>query len=305
MRTVGAEGPPSLPPRSIRLLALGLLLLTACDPGEEAWSPPPDQGGESAYPLVLQDDGGREVVLESEPLRVVSLVPSATGILQALGWGERLVGRTDYDLDPSLAHLPSVGGGLQPSLERLVSLEPDLVVVFEGEQDRATPAALAAAGIPHLSVRPDTIGDIRRMIRTLSRAVDEEEEGERVVALLERDLDRVRRLVASEPPVRVAFLLGGDPPWVAGRGTFLDELLDIAGGLNVFGDTGPLYTPVSVEEVIRRQPELLLAPEGSRIPPALSHLPLRRVPVDVQAPGHLVGSSAVELARVIHPERGW
>ncbi len=245
------------------------------------------------------------MVLEAEPLRIVSLVPSATGILQALGRADRLVGRTEYDLDPSLAHLPSVGGGLQPSLERLVALEPHLVVVFEGEQDRATPAALEAAGIPHLSVRPDTLGDIRRMIRTLGRAVDAGEEGDRLVALLDRDLDRVRRLVASEPPVRVAFLLGGDPPWIAGRGTFLHELLEIAGGANVFGDTGPLYTPVSVEEVIRRQPDLLLAPHGSGIPPGLAHLPLRRVPVDVQAPGHLVGTSAVELARVIHPERGW
>jgi iron complex transport system substrate-binding protein len=285
-------------------LALLLLPLTGCGEGE----PPPAPaapGEESPFPLTLRDDAGREVILEEEPFRIVSLVPSATGIFRALGEGNRLVGRTDYDLDPELSRLPSVGGGLHPSVEQLVALAPDLVVRFEGESDQATPAALDAAGIQHIAVRPDTIGDIRRMIRTLARVTDAPEEGERLLTLLDGELARVRRLVEGQPRVRVAFILGGDPPWVAGQGTFLHELLEIAGGENVFGDVGPLYSPVSVEEVVRRAPTLLLAPDGARIPSGLTHLPLRRVPTDVQAPGHGVGSSAVEVARVIHPERGW
>ena len=286
------------------LLVTLLVPLTGCGEGE----PPPVPAvpeEDSPYPLTLRDDGGREVVLEEDPLRIISLVPAATGIFQALGEGGRLVGRTDYDLDPELSHLPSVGGGLHPSVEQLVALAPDLVVRFEGESDQATPAALDAAGIQHIAVRPDTIGDIRRMIGTLARITDTPEEGERLLSLMDEELDRVRRLVAAEPRVRVAFVLGGDPPWVVGRGTFLHELLEIAGGENVFGDVGPLYSPVSVEEVIRRAPTLLLAPDGARIPPGLTHLPIRRVPTDVQAPGYGVGSSAVEVARVIHPERGW
>lgn len=285
-------------------LLLSTLLLQGCGEGTPPHSPSPADG-EDDYPLAIQDDAGREVVLEDDPLRIISLVPSVTGIIQALGEADRLVGRTDFDLHPSLTHLPSVGGGLHPSLERLVALAPDLVIRFEGESDRSTPDALDAAGVPHIAVRPDSIGDIRRLIVTVARITATPEEGEALLALLNRDLDRVRRLVEGEPRVRVAFVLGGDPPWVAGRGTFLHELLDVAGGENVFGDTGPLYAPVSVEEVIRRAPSLLLAPEGARIPQGMAHLPLRRVPTDVQIPGHLVGTSAVELARVIHPERGW
>jgi iron complex transport system substrate-binding protein len=296
----------TLPPHFLSLLFLAPLLLplTGCGEGEPPPAPTPPEE-ESPYPLTLRDDAGREVVLEEEPLRIISLVPAATGIFQALGEGNRLVGRTDYDLDPELSHLPSVGGGLHPSVEQLVALAPDLVVRFEGESDQATPASLDAAGIQHIAVRPDTIGDVRRMIGTLARITDVPEEGERLLTLLDGELDRVRRLVEGEPRIRVAFLLGGDPPWVVGQGTFLDELLEIARGDNVFGDVGPLYSPVSVEEVIRRAPTLLLAPEGARIPSGLAHLPLRRVPTDIQAPGHRVGSSAVELARVIHPERGW
>jgi iron complex transport system substrate-binding protein len=292
--------------RALSPLFLFTLLLPLAGCGEGDPPPAPSAPEEDRpYPLTLRDDAGREVVLEEEPLRIISLVPSATGIFQALGEGTRLVGRTDYDLDPELSHLPSVGGGLHPSIERLVALAPDLVVRFEGESDQATPAALDAAGIQHIAVRPDTIGDIRRMIGTLARITDASEEGERLLTLMDGELDRVRRLVEGEPRVRVAFVLGGDPPWLAGRGTFLHELLEVAGGENVFGDVGPLYSPVSVEEVIRRAPTLLLAPDGARIPTGLAHLPLRRVPADVQAPGHGVGSSAVEVARVIHPERGW
>ena len=289
---------------ALPLLLLSILLLQGCGEGTPPHSAPPADDEED-YPLVIRDDAGREVVLEDEPLRIVSLVPSVTGIIQALGETDRLVGRTDFDLHPSLTHLPSVGGGLHPSLERLVALAPDLVIRFEGESDQATPDALDAAGVPHIALRPDTIGDIRRMIATVARITATPEEGEALLALLDRDLDRVRRLVEGEPRVRVVFVLGGDPPWVAGRDTFLHELLSVAGAENVFGDTGPLYTPVSVEEVIRRAPSLLLAPEGARIPQGLTHLPLRRVPTDVQIPGHLIGSSAVEVARVIHPERGW
>lgn len=280
-------------------------LLSGCS-GDEAPQVLPSGGdGESPYPLSLRDDAGRDVVVEGEPMRIVSLVPAATGILQALDLDERLVGRTDFDTDPALAHLPSVGGGLHPSVERLVSLDPDLVIRFEGESDQATGAALDAAGILHIGVRPDTIGDIRRMIRTLARITDTTEKGEDLLSRVDGELDRVRKLVEAETRVRVAFVLGGDPPWVVGRGTFLHELLDVAGGDNVFSDTGPLYAPVSVEEIIRRRPALLLAPDGARIPTALSHLPIRRVPPDVQSPGHRVGGSAVDVARALHPERGW
>jgi iron complex transport system substrate-binding protein len=301
----GGPFPGTLHRGLVAMILLPILMASGCAGEDPTPSSVQEVDGESHFPLTLTDAAGRQIVLEEEPIRIVSLVPAATAILLALGEGDRLVGRTDYDDDPAVTHLPSVGGGIHPSLERLVALEPDLVIRFEGESDRATPAALDAMGIIHLGVRPDTVGDVRTIIRILSSIVAAEEEGDRLLVLVDGELERVRRLVAGEPRVRVAFILGGDPPWVAGRGTFLHELLEVAGATNAFGDAGPLYAPVSVEEVIRRAPELLLAPEGARIPAGLSHLPIRRVPADVQSPGPGLGRSAVEVARVIHPERGW
>ncbi len=250
----------------------------------------------------LVDDAGRSWDLGHPPERIVSLVPSATGILIALGVRDRLVARTDFDRDEALAGLPSVGGGLNPSLERLLGVRPELVVRFEGPSDRATPETLDNLGVTHLAVRPDTIGDIHRIIGLLAAAVGEPERGAELQRELMAELDAVRRSVEGLPPPRVAFLLGGDPPWVAASGTFLDELLSIAGGENVFGDEGPLYAPMSVEEIIRREPDFLLLTEGARIPGSLERLSVRRVPESVQSPGVDIGRSAESLARILHPE---
>lgn len=252
--------------------------------------------------IEVMDDAGRSWRFEEPPRRIVSLVPSATGILLGLGMEERLVARTDFDRHDRLSGLPSVGGGLNPSLERLLEVRPDLVIRFEGPTDRATPGALDDLGIAHLAVRPDTIGDIRRIIGLLATVVGEPDRGSALETELMGTLDAVRESVADQASPRVAFLLGGDPPWVAAAGTFLDELLQIAGAENVFGDAGPLYAPVSVEEVLRREPDFLLAPEGARVPGSLDRLPLRRVPESVQSPGLELGESARELARILHPE---
>lgn len=297
------------PRRAAFLAAVGVLLAGCDGDGDRARArgAPADRPsagqGDPGFPLSVRDDAGHEVRIETPPERIVALVPAATEILRALGAESRLVGRTDYDRDPALAHLPSVGGGLHPSLERLVSLEPDLVVRYEGESDRATAPGLDAAGIGHLAVRPDTLGDIVRMIHTLSRVIGTPARGDSLVAGITMELDEIRAAVADADRPRVVFVLGGDPPWIAARGTFLHELVTIAGGDNVFGETGPIYAPVGVEEVLRRRPELVLAPGGASIPSGLRALPVRRTAGDVQAPGHRVAETARELARLLHPER--
>jgi len=254
------------------------------------------------FPVTVEDDEGRTVTLEHPPERIIALVPSATEALRAMGHQELLVGRTDFDRDPELAHLPSVGGGLEPSPERLIALEPDLVVRFAAESDRVTPVHLDRAGIAHLAIRPDRIRDIRRILRLLGEVTGHPDEARDLVEAMDRELDQVATQVRDAPRPRVAFLLGGDPPWLVGPGTFLHELLEVAGARNAFQDLEGNYAPVSVEEVVRREVELILALEGARVPGALSRLPLRRVPDRVQAPGHRVGESARTVARILHPE---
>ncbi len=254
--------------------------------------------------VVVTDQAGHTLRLLEPPTRIISLVPAATGIILALGEGERLVGRTDYDEQPELESLPSVGGGLHPSLERLISLEPDLVIRFEGDQDRATPETLDRIGIAHLAVRPDRIEDIREMARILAATLDRGGTGEALLRRLERELDEVRDRVRDEPRPQVVFLLGGDPPWLVGPETFLHELLEIAGGENAMADLGaPLYAPVSVEEIAQREVDVILVLEGARVPSALQQLPIVRVPDGVESPGVGLGESAREISRLLHPDR--
>jgi iron complex transport system substrate-binding protein len=256
-----------------------------------------------AFPRTIVDDEGRSVTFQAPPRTVLSLVPSTTEVLRALGLQDRLVGRTDFDADPALAHLPSVGGGLEPSPERLISLSPELVIRFAAESDRATPAHLDRAGIPHLAFRPDRIEDIRRTIRILGRVTDRVSEADSLIRALDRGLAEVEGSVAGAPRPRVAFLLGGDPPWLVGPGTFLHEILALAGGENVFGDLENQYAPVSVEELVRRRPELLVTFPNARIPRGLEGVPVRRVPAELQTPGYQVAASARTLARALHPDR--
>ena len=134
-----------------------LLTVAACTGGE-----PRGASDDAAYTLV--DADGKTVALDGPASRVVSLVPSATATIHALGSDDVLVGRTDFDTASWAAPVPSVGGGLEPSLEAVVALSPDLVIRFAGEQDTRTPARLDELGIHHMAVRPDRLEDIYRTV---------------------------------------------------------------------------------------------------------------------------------------------
>jgi len=256
----------------------------------------------SGYPAELMDDDGRMVFLDRAPTRILSLVPSATEILLALAGPDLLVGRTEYDLDPRIADLPSVGGGLEPSMERVVALSPDLVIHFLSETDLTTPRMLDAAGIPRLVVRPDNIGDIRRITAMIGRSLDRGVDAARLIVAIDRELNEISETVRSAPRTRSAFLLGGDPPLVAGKGTYLHELIEIAGGENVFAEVGALYAPVSLETFVQRRVETVLVLGEAGAPASFA---AARIPVHIvaaQLPGLAVGAHAREIAKIFHPE---
>ena len=255
------------------------------------------------YPLEVIDDSGTRHHFGAPPERIVSLVPSATETLLALGIGERLVGRTDYDRLPELRGLPSVGGGLQPNLEVLVALEPDLVIVFEGESDRATGERLRNLGVPHFSIRPDGIADIRTIVERLGRITGTTPAADSLLAGIQGALDDVAARVESRPRRKVVYLMGGEPPWVAGPGTYIHELMVAGGADNVVEDLGGLYGPISLEELLTREVDLILVSEQTgAVPPQLSAVAQARVPGWVEVPGPRLGKAARTLARLVHPE---
>jgi len=292
---------------------LASLALHGCDRGDapDSGLPGPgtsrQAGARSAtghpdgWETTLTDGAGRTVHLVRPARRIISLVPSATATLRALGAADRLVGRTDYDTDPALAHLPSVGGGLEPNLEALAALRPDLVVRFAGPQDRQTPARLDDLGIAHLAVRPDGVDDVLETTRLLGDALGRPLAGDSLATRIRAELDSVAQRVRDLPTRRVVYLLGGSPPWVAGPDTYIQELLTRVGGRNVFEDLDALYAPVAPEELRARAVDVVLVSDSVAFDPTLT--PGARVEIvdpDLEIPGPDLGRSAHELARLLH-----
>lgn len=281
-----------------------LLLLAACARGPEGGAD--DAGSESAEdpgtPVVLVGASGDTVRLEAPPRRIVALIPGVNQILLELGAVDRIVGRTDYDTVQALRALPSVGGGIGANLETLAALRPDLVVRFEGAQDARTAARLDDLGIPHLGVRPDGIEDIRRIYTTMGTAVEAEAAAAERVAAIDRGLDGIRAAVRDRGAPRVAWLLGGTPPLAAGPGTFLEELVEIAGGIPAFDDLDDLYVPVSMETLLAREIDVIVTSEGAELDARIIEgRRVARVPSWVQIPGPGIVASARRVAEALHP----
>ncbi len=290
------------------LLLPVFLLLHGCGKGEAeppAEAVPGSVSPESVsrdFPLRLRDASGRTLVLEKLPRRILCLVPSGTETLLSLGARDLLVGRTEFDTAAALAHLPSVGGGLHPNPEALVALDPELVIRFAGDSDSSTPAQLDQLGIPHLAIQPNGIQDIRKIIRDLGSVAGRGKEADSLLAAMDATLGEIRSRVQGRRRLRVGYLLGGTPPWVAGPGSYIEELLEVAGGENVFSDLQALYGPVSREVFLVREMDLLLAAEGAEVSFPESGVPFRRVSAGVEIPGPHLAEAALELARVLHPE---
>jgi len=211
----------------------------------------------SAAIEIVGDDGER-VFLNRPAERVVSLIPGRTDAILALGAGGSLVARTRYDEDPRLAGLPSMQDALTPSVEWLVEQRPDLVIAWPDRQSRSVVTRLRDMGIPVYASNVETIEDVRRALAALGRLLGRGTEADSILAVLDTTITGVRRAVAGLPVVRVMYLIGIDPPMAAGSGTFIDEMITMAGGENVVHDASSRWPPVSLEQILARQPDVLL-----------------------------------------------
>lgn len=277
-----------------------LLLMSGCAPGDSPESRPATSRSAA---ISLADARGRLLELPGPATRILSLVPSVTETLHRMGAASVLVGRTDYDTLPSLDGLPSVGGGLGPNLEVVRTLEPQVVVTFAGESDPRTTQGIEGFGIPVFAVRPDRMEDVPRIVLQLGQLVGRSQDAERLVSEIERDLDGVRGATAGLPPLDAVYLLGGAPPLAAGPGTFISDLMALAGARNVLHDLTELYAPVSPEVLVARHVDVVLVGEGESVDPRL--VQDRRVvaiPSWVEIPGPRLGEAAWVVARALRPE---
>jgi iron complex transport system substrate-binding protein len=192
------------------------------------------------------------------PRRIIALTPSVEETLFALGLGGRVVGVGDYCLwPPEVRKLPQLGGLFNPNLERIVALRPDFAVFIPSERELA--GKLGKLGIPSLIVGSESLADVERSFHTIAERCGVPAAGDRLAARWRADLaprplswkPRVM-LSAGRQSGRLADLL------VAGPGTFFDELLVRMGGVNAFADAPVRYPQVSLEEVVKRAPDVIL-----------------------------------------------
>ena len=264
---------------------------------------------------VLVDDFGDTVSLGMRPQRIVSLNPATTELVFALGAASRLVGRSRWDTYPDSAKLiASVGDGMRPNVEAVLGARPDLVLLYASEENRAARDALRRAGIATLTQRVDRSGEFARAIVALGAVLGDSTRGIIVRDSVLASLERARAMTRSLPRVRVVWPLWDAPLMAVGRGSFLHELIEAAGGENIFADLDPPSPQVAFEEVVRRDPDAILTSPANvasmRADPrwrALRAVRENRIlaydTALVGRPGVRLGEAALHLAGLLHPRR--
>lgn len=233
----------------LRLLTISSLVGVSACAGAQ---PPPADGA-------IVDDLGRTVTVDSPPSRIVALVPSITDLILALGESDRLVARTRYDTDPRLAALPAVGGGLDPNIEAIIALRPDLVVVWPGA-DQPLIGQLDAAGIAVYGAGSQSLEDQERHTRQIGRLLGVEARADSLLAHLDSSFAALAAALAGVPVVSALYVAWHDPPMTTGPGTFVDSIMSVAGGRNIFDDATSDWPQVNMEEIVSRDPDVLILP---------------------------------------------
>jgi iron complex transport system substrate-binding protein len=264
--------------------------------------------------ITVTDDASRAVQLDAPAKRVVSLMPTVTDLIVAMNEHHRLIARTDYDTDEKISHLPSLGGGLTPSVEWIASRRPDLVISWPDQGSRSLVDQLASVRIPVYSARTESIRDTYRILGHVGQLLGIESKADSLSNALHRGLQSVRESVRGRPAVKVLYVVSIDPPMIAAGGTFIDELITVAGGTNLFSEL-KLWPQVNLEEVLQRDPDIVVLADTGKDDPyqllsslagwrELRAVKQRRVyrvsPYFFNRSGPTMPQAAAELARFFH-----
>ncbi len=298
-------------PRRAKLLLFGLLLACVCGCGDSGLSKPAANANTV--------ESRREA-----PQRIVCGSPAATEIVFALACGDRVVGVSDYcTFPPEAKGKTNIGGWVNPNRERLLVIKPDILIT-QGKHETLA-AFTAEYGIRFHTVKLDTLDDIFDAIRSIADTLDVEHRGGELIAQMREDLATIRARVAGRQRRRVLLLFGRRPGELSGLttvgpGTFLEEMIGIAGGTNVFGDAKGAYPQVSKESLLVRKPEVILEVNPGGLPkesmeqlradwqqlagiPAVEAGYIHYLTNDfLLIPGPRVGLAAARFAEAIHPE---
>jgi ABC-type Fe3+-hydroxamate transport system substrate-binding protein len=264
------------------------------------------------------DETGRRISVPDHPERVISLSPSITETVYALGLEDRLVGDTDYcDYPPAAKKKPHVGALLNPSLERIVALKPDLVLGDAEANRRETADQLARLGIPLYGFEAHSLDDTLRSIEDMGRVMDDEKAAQALVAGLRQRIQAVERRVAAKPRPKVLFVVWYQPLITAGPRTFIADVIRRAGGDSVSNDLTGEWPRLGLESALKRDPDVILFPRTTAFAPDFNqfrHLTGWRdfravrdgrmyfISDAINRPGPRLVDSLEEVARILHPE---
>jgi iron complex transport system substrate-binding protein len=293
------------------LLRRTFILLTCAMLGACAERPSaaPDTGT-----IAVSDDAGDTVRLAAPAQRIVSLMPTVTDLLIAMNVHGRLIARTDYDTDAKVAQLPSLGGGLTPSVEWLAAQKPDLVISWPDQGSRSLVTQLGRVNVPVYSARSESINDTYRILGHLGTLLGISAQTDSLSSALRGALDSIQHATRAKTPIKVIYVVGLDPPMVAAAGTFIDELITVAGGRNIFADQ-KLWPQINLEDVLQRDPDVIVLADTNQEDPVttlqrlagwrdLRAVQNRRVfrvsPYFFNRSGPTMPQAAAELSRFFH-----
>lgn len=241
----------------IFIIALTLVALVLAGCGANPAAPPAMPTSAAVFPLTLQDDVGTQVTLKAEPRRIVSLAPNHTETLFALGLGERVVGVTEYcNYPPEATTKQKIGGYADINLEQVVALQPDLVLASTLHMAQVVPA-LRERGLTVFVAEPDSVLDTLDTIVTIGRITGKEAEAQTLTAQMQSRIEAVQAKVKNAPRPKVFWELGAEL-YTAGPGSFINDLITMAGGENIAASTGQPWPQMSVEAIVLQDPDVII-----------------------------------------------
>lgn len=298
------------------------LLIISCGTGTtlapaspSASATPSARASAAAFPTSVTDFQNRSVSISKRPERIVTIGPSNTEFVFALGAGDRVVGDDDFSDEPAAAKSKEHVGGVKVNLEKVAALKPDLIISVKFSD--GTLEALTQTTASLLVVDPQGAADVARSATLIGKAIGADGAG--LAASIQKQLDAVKAKTDAAPKLKVFHEVDASDPakiYTVGPGSFISDLITIAGGVNVFASAKTAYPTVSGEEIIRSDPEVIVLGDalyGTTIESvaarpgwsALSAVKAKRVYAGLSLfsrPGPRLGQAAEAYARLVHPE---
>ena len=286
-------------------------------------SPPAPEQESTTYPFVFTDDLGREVKLSGPPMKIVTLVPTNTQIVYAVGAGEKIVGVSRFDEFPQElidrvrdATVTTVGGGYDPSIERIVTLDPDIILANGQSQVSSKPIErLRELGYEVAGMNPLDIDGVIENILLIGRMMDEVQRAEEIVQEMRNIIESVELKTAGASKPKVYIENWHDPIFTVGPGSIQDEMINRAGGINIFSDLPKGSAQIGAESVISRNPDIIISFNDQKIGlevitnrPGWNNINAvennRVYLMDPQegSPNPRIANSLLKMAELIHPE---